>query len=312
MEELTVPRKKAGFYIQRTIGALLLIAMAVVFLFSAFTKIIATEPLEWAFHDLGIRSNTAASILARVLIGLEAMIGLLLLAHIYLRRITYPLVLGFLALMTGYLVYLLILQGNTGNCGCFGDTLHMRPLEAIGKNAVMAAITVLLMFIYNVKPYRGQEYLVLLVAMAGLAVPFVAQPLSARTEPIDLNPLYTAAGEEHPIAELRSGKHIVAFMSLTCPHCRKAAKELTAIYKKRPQLPLFMVLNGLPGDEQDFFNDTKSENIPHVRFTGVDDFVKMAGKYVPAIYWVNNGIRERKVSYMALSGAEMQRWAELK
>ena len=106
------------------------------------------------------------------------------------------------------------------------------------------------------------------------------------------------------------GKHIIAFMSLTCPHCRKAAKELTAIYKENPKLPLYMVLNGLQPDEKDFFNETKSEGIPHVRFTGVDDFVKMAGRYVPAIYWVNNGIKERKVSYMALSGPAMKHWAE--
>lgn len=312
MEDQTLPRRTAGFYVQRTIGAILLLALAATFLFSAWTKLIAIEPFEWAFQDMGIRSNTAVAILARVFAGLEVLIGLLLLAHVYLRRLTYPLVLIFLTIMTGYLLYLLAIQGNTGNCGCFGDTLHMKPLEAILKNIGMAGVTFLLMFIYNVQPYKGQQWLSLTAAMVGIMLPFVWQPLSQRTEPVDLNPLYTTAGEQHPAVELRTGRHIIAFMSLTCPHCRKAAKELVKINKDYPGLPLFMVLNGLPGDEADFFNETRSAAIPHIRFTGVDDFVQMAGKYVPAIYWVNNSIKERKVSYMALSGAAMKRWAELK
>jgi thiol-disulfide isomerase/thioredoxin len=214
--------------------------------------------------------------------------------------------------MTGYLVYLIVLQGNTGNCGCFGDTLHMRPLEAIGKNIAMAAITVLLMFIYDIKPYKGQGIFLVIVATASLVMPFVSQPLTNRSAPIDLNPLYTEKGEQHPAIELRKGKHILAFMSLTCPHCRKAAKELVAIRKQYPDLPIFMILNGIPPDEPEFFNDTKSQNIPHILFNSVDDFVKMAGRFVPSIIWVNNGVRVRKVSYMTLSGAEMQRWAEMK
>lgn len=312
MEDIIVPRPTAGFYIRRSIGALLLVILAGIFLFSAWTKLIATEPFEWTFHDLGIRNNNAASILARMFIGLELMIGLLLLAHVYLRRVTYPLVLGFLTLMTGYLVYLVILQGNTGNCGCFGDTLHMKPLEAIGKNVIMAAVTVLLMFIYDIKPYKGQSIFLLIVAMASLVMPFVSQPLTNSTTPIDLDPLYTTPGEQHPKVELRKGKHILAFMSLTCPHCRKAAKELVVIHKQYPELPIYMILNGIPPEEQAFFDDTRSQDIPHIRFTGVDDFVKMAGKFVPSIIWVNNGIRERKISYMAMSGAEMKRWVEMR
>ncbi|PZF74236.1 MauE/DoxX family redox-associated membrane protein [Taibaiella soli] len=307
----SAPADKPRFTISKGIGMVLLLALAGTFLFSAYTKLIAVEPFEWAFWDLGIHNSVAVSIIARLFIGLEAMIGLFLLAHIYLKQVTYPAVLTFLGVMIAYLLIIMARQGNTGSCGCFGDALPMKPLAAIGKNCILMAVTIVLMQIYTVKPYKGQEWFSAVIGMAGFVAPFVALPLSERAEPIDLNPLYMT-NNETPHIELRSGKHIIAFMSLTCPHCKKAAKELEAIYTKYPQLPLYLVLNGLDGDEAPFFKETNAQNIPHNRFVGVEDFIKMAGRYVPAIYWVNNGIKERTVSYMDLSGPAMMRWANAK
>lgn len=304
-----VPANKARFYIGRGVGLLLLLALAATFLFSAYTKLLAVEPFEWAFWDLGIHNNIAVSIIARLFIGLEAMIGLFLLGHIYLKQVTYPAVLAFLGIMVAYLLVIMARQGNTGSCGCFGDVLPMKPLAAIGKNCIMMAVTIVLMQLYPVKPYKNQEWFSAVIGMAGFVAPFVALPLSQRAEPIDLNPLYTTQNET-PHVELRSGKHIIAFMSLTCPHCKKAAKELEHIYTKYPQLPLYLVLNGLESDEAPFFKETNAQNIPHNRFIGMEDFIKMAGRYVPAIYWINNGIKERTVSYMDLSGPAMVRWAQ--
>lgn len=303
------PANKVRFYLSKGIGILLLLALAATFLYSAYTKLIAVEPFEWAFWDLGIHNNVAVSIIARLFIGIEAMIGLFLLAHIYLKQVTYPAVLVFLGIMCAYLLIILERQGNTGSCGCFGDALPMKPLAAIGKNCIMMAVTIVLMQIYPVKPYKNQEWVSAVIGMLGFVAPFVALPLSQRAEPIDLTPLYTTQNEA-PHVELRSGKHIIVFMSLTCPHCKKAAKELASIYSKYPQLPLYLVLNGLESEEEPFFKETGAKNIPHSRFIGVEDFIKMAGRYVPAIYWVNNGIKERTISYTELSGPAMVRWAD--
>lgn len=310
MDELLRPEKTGKkINLAGTLGFILLVALAIVFLFSAYTKLIAIEPFEWAFWDLGIHNNTAVSILARLLIGFEAMIGLLLIFHIYLKQVTYPAVIAFLGIMILYLLIMLIRQGNSGSCGCFGNALPMKPLAAIGKNIIMVAVTLLLIKIYPAKPYKGQEWLSAVLGMAGFVIPFVIQPLSQRTEPIDLNPLYHSQNQP-PAIELRSGKHIIAFMSLTCPHCKKAAKEFEKIYTQYPNLPIFLVLNGMPEEEAGFFEETKAQNIPHMRFVGMDDFIKMAGKYVPSIYWVNNGIKERTISYLDMSGPAMKRWAE--
>ncbi|XZF14706.1 MauE/DoxX family redox-associated membrane protein [Chitinophagaceae bacterium MMS25-I14] len=311
MEELlSAPAPRRRIQPKQIIGFILLLALAATFFFSAYTKLIKVEPFEWAFWDLGIHNNSIVVILARLLIGLEAMLGLLLLAHVYLKSVTYPAILAFLGIMTAYLLIILVRQGNTGSCGCFGEAIPMSPLEAIGKNVIMAGIVLLLMKIYAPKPYRHQEIIAVVLGMAGFVIPFVTLPLSQRVEPIDLNPLYTTPGNGQPPLELRTGKHIIAFMSLTCPHCRKAAVKFEEIHKQYPQIPLFMVLNGMPADEKDFFSTTHSSDVPHMRFVGMDVFIKMSGPYVPAIFWVNNSIKERKTSYLDLSAPAMKHWAE--
>src|ERR1700744_4718638 len=148
MTEISQAPKKASFYIQRILGSILLLAMAAVFLFSGYSKLGPSfDSFQWTFLDLGINSVTTAGIIARLMIGLEFALGLFLIFHIFLRQFTYPAIITILVIFIGYLLIVLIQQGNNGNCGCFGDKVVMKPLPSIGKNVLMIAITVLLMFI---------------------------------------------------------------------------------------------------------------------------------------------------------------------
>jgi hypothetical protein len=292
---------------QRMFGLLLLLILSGLFIFSAITKLIAIEPFEWTFMDLGL-SDSLAYFFARLFIGLEFVIGLFLLAHLYLRKLTYPLTLGLLSLLTLYLIIVVIRQGNTGDCGCFGDTLHMSPLQGIIKNIGLIALTIVLQQIYTPKPYRFQLPLAAVSGLAMLALPFCFMPLMQKPQPVKLDALYLNPTGIPPI-ELRKGKHVVAFMSSGCPHCRTAAKVLRDMYAADTTLPIFIVLNGWPEQAADFFKDTKADKVPHMLFTGVSDFIKMAGPYVPAIYWVNNSVKERKVSFNQLNAAAIKAWA---
>jgi uncharacterized membrane protein YphA (DoxX/SURF4 family) len=300
------------FYIKRIFGLILLLSLAAVFFFSGYSKLMSFEPFQWTFMDLGIPNMTAAAIIAYVFIGLEFMIGLFLLLHIYLKQVTYPATITMLVLLTAYLVILIIKQGNTGNCGCFGDWIYMKPVAAVWKNLVMIAVTVLLMFIYPVKPYKNQEWISVVAGMAAIVAPFVITPLNVSNEPkivneqIDLNPLYGA--QPAPRVDLRQGKHIIAFMSLTCPHCRKAAYLLHIIKRQHPNMPIYLILEGDPDNYKAFFDETKAQNIPNQLFRNNDAFKDMAGDYVPAIYWVNNSVIERSSNYMQLDPAVINKW----
>jgi hypothetical protein len=289
-----------------TIGLILLLILSGIFIFSALTKFVAIEPFEWTFMDMGL-PNMLSFFLARFFIGFELLLAFLMLAHIYLKKITYPITLLFLILMTIYLVIVLITKGNQVDCGCFGDTLPMSPAVSIIKNIALLALTFLLNKIYPVQPYRFQWIVALVGASAMMIIPFVWVPYAQKPQPINLNPLYSDLNYQ-PSVELRKGKHLVAFMSLGCPHCRHAAKIFKDIYAKDSTLPIMMIFTGSATDTSDFFAETKAHKVPHFVFNNSDAFIKMAGKYVPQIYWINNSIKERTITYVQLNTDLLRNW----
>ncbi len=273
------------------------------------------DSFQWSFLDLGINSILATGIIARVFIGLELLLGLFLLFHIYLRRFTYPAVIAILSVFIIYLLIVILKQGNTGNCGCFGDKISMKPMAAIWKNIIMIAITILLMYIYPAKPYKHQEYYCMGLGLVAFSLPFLFNFIYTGTspepynQPIDLSLLYKY--DPAPQVELRTGKHIVAFMSLTCPHCKKAAYLLHVIHQQHPDVPIFIVLDGPEAFKDQFFKETHAEDVPYLYFAHHSvDFVKMAGPGVPSIFWFNNGVAEYKsvYAYYQLDPGYMEQW----
>lgn len=305
MDTVAQSGKKTGlFYAGRIIGAILLLALSGTFFFSAYSKIYsdnAFDNFQWTFLDLGINSVIIAGIIARVMIGFELMLGLFLLGHVYLKKFTYKAVVATLIVFIVYLLLVILKQGNSGNCGCFGDKLAMTPLQAIWKNLAMIVTTAVLMYVYPIKPYKYQEYAVMGFCLIAFSMPFVLNGITTGTKPekyeqaIDLNPLYKY--QPAPTIDLRKGKHIIAFMSLTCPHCKKAAYLLQIIHRKHPELPVYMVLDGSPDHKKAFFEETHAENVPLLLYPHTDEFAQMAGPSVPSIYWVNNGVIEYKSKY---------------
>lgn len=295
-------------------GFILLLALAGIFAVSGISKIDSIETFEWSLLDLGISNFTLAAISARLLIGLELLIAGFLLFHIFLKPFTYLLTIGVLVIFTIYLGLLLIQQGNEGNCGCFGEWIYMSPLSSIWKNLAMIAATVILYFIYPGRRYKRMPIVALLVALAALTTPFVVYPMNTGDKPlvvseaIDLDPLYRNDIPHNPDRELRQGKHVVAFMSLGCPHCRKAAFLLQIIHRQQPDIPIYLVIAGPPEMEEDFFKETNARDVPHLRFREAEDFLRMAGPSLPAIYWINNSVIERKANYFQLDPVVIREW----
>lgn len=309
--------KDISLYAKRVTGFILLISMAGIFFFSAYSKIYsdnAFDNFQWTFLDLGFNSIFVTGILARLLIGFEILLGLFLLGHIFLRQFTYKAVIAILAVFIVYLSIVLLKQGNTGNCGCFGDKLAMTPLAAIWKNVIMIGVTLLLIYIYPVRPYKHQEYVSLLLGMAAFALPYIINPIYTGSapepynKPVSLDALYKY--QPAPAVDLRTGKHIVAFMSLTCPHCKKAAYLLGIIHHEHPDIPMYIVLDGPDAFEKKFFDETHADSVPHFYFHHPEEFRAIAGAGVPAIFWVNNGFAELKsvYAYYQLDPKYMEQW----
>ena len=336
MDTIATSRKGIVFYLQQIIGFILLLALAATFFYSAYTKSgiqfshfkmvsndNAFDSFQWTFLDLGFSNIILVGIIARVMIGFELVLGLFLLFHIYVRRFTYGAVISILSIFIIYLLIVIAKQGNSGNCGCFGNKLEMTPLAAIWKNIAMIAATVLLWLFYPPKPkkialadqdgillpepgksaYKQYQYFVgLFLATIAFSLPFLVNFINIGTDPdkftgkVNFDPLYKY--DNAPAIELRTGKHIIAFMSLTCPHCRKAAYLFHIIHREHPDIPIYLVLDGPDAYRQKFFDETHAEDVPYLLYYHHSpDFAAMAGPGVPSIYWVNNGVVEYKSTY---------------
>lgn len=313
-----LPRQKMT--IKTLLGAVLIVLLSGVFFFSAYSKIYSSsafDSFQWSFLDLGITSQLATGIISRLMIGFEMVLGLFLLAHLFLKQFTYKAVVITLAIFIVYLILVIVKQGNSGNCGCFGDKLVMTPLQAIIKNVAMIVVTLLLMKIYQVRPYRNQDVISIVVGMTAVTAPFIINPLNissapvAFSKPLDLDVLYKYSPA--PQIDLRKGKHIVAFMTLTCPHCKKAAYLLQIIHRQHPEIPIYMVLAGEEASRKSFFEETHAEQVPHLLYYHWSEFTTLVGEEgFPAIYWINNGKIEYRSqqTYYQLDPKYMANWGK--
>jgi uncharacterized membrane protein YphA (DoxX/SURF4 family) len=303
------------FTVKNIIGLILLILLAAVFAFSGYSKMHsnnAFDNFQWTFIELGFNNQLVSGVLARLMIGMEFALALLLLAHMYLRQFTYKAVIGILAFFIVYLIIVIVKRGNTGDCGCFGDKWSMTPLQAIIKNVVMIGMTIVLMKIYDIKPYKYQEVIIPPVIALGFSLAFIFNPMYASTAPspakksVELSLLYKY--QPAPQADLMKGKHIIVFASYYCPHCRKAAYLLQKIQHEHPDYPIFLVMSGAPEQEQDFWTESHAKDLAHFYYPHTEEFMQLAPDGTPAIYWVNNGKVEYQSTYYQLDPKHMEEW----
>lgn len=297
---------------------LLSVAIGVVFIFSAWSKIPTLEQFGWIIVENTFLGWNSAEVVARLLIGLEFFLGLLFISCFRIRKIAVPLSFITLFIFSAYLVMIFIQHGNNTNCGCFGEVLPMTPLASLVKNAVLLVAIYILHFIKSEWRLPYDRWIVFGAAAITLSLPFMLSipdffflydKPKIEHEPIPLSLLYTSKTNKAPEQELRKGKHIIAFMSLTCEHCRKAAKKMRIMHEKHPEIPFYFVLNGDSTNLPDFMEDTKSEQIPHTLFNGVEQFVAMAGKKgVPSIKWMEDTTEIKHTNYIILKDHDVLEW----
>lgn len=293
--------------------------MGIVFLYSGYTKLYPIEPFEYTFVDLGIGGWRLAPFIARFMIGLEFLIGFLLIFGMYIKHFTIKLTVASLILFSVYLIFVILNTGNNGNCGCFGTAISMTPLQALIKNAIMMVVCY---FIY--KYYDGLNFgkfgkwLFGVLFITAFALPHIlnyvdfnySEAYLTKKEnhfKLELDSLYNNAKIHTPPKTLSKGKHIIAFMSMSCPHCRIAAKKLRLMKEQNPTIPIYLVLNGDYKKLQPFFEDTKANNIDYCILNG-KSFVYLAGLDMPAIFMVNNSVVENWINYMQLDQSEIEKW----
>ncbi|OFX69554.1 MAG: hypothetical protein A2X12_01425 [Bacteroidetes bacterium GWE2_29_8] len=290
------------------------------FLYSGYTKLYPIEPFEYIFIENGIGNWMTSPIMARLVISFEFLLGFLIIINFKLKRITYLLTSGMLLFFTIYLAIYILLKGNEGNCGCFGQAIEMTPLESIYKNAVMLIILLLLYLFYKpVEFFKIDKWVVIYIIIISVIIPHVIKPLDIfydyemvkieGNKKLNLDVLYNSKNKKNkpPTFEVRKGKVIVAFMSLTCPHCIMAANKINLLKNENPDFPIYYILNGEEKEKKPFFSKTKYSNIPYFLFFG-QEFLMLTNAELPKIFLVEDCIVKYMPNYKELNETEIKNW----
>ncbi len=304
--------------IKKIILTILCLLLGSVFLYSGYAKLYPIEPFEYTFVDLGFINWQVAPFVARLMIGAEFLIGIFLILHLNLK-IVYKTAIILLLVFCVYLGLLILIVGNKGNCGCFGTKIEMTPAQAIIKNAFMILALIVLNKYHKGITLKSKFRLVILIPIiVSISIPFILNYVeldyseaylnkAENNFKLELDSLYKDATLFVPPKTLSEGKHIIAFMSLKCPHCRIAAKKMRIMYERNANLSFYFVLNGDEKNLKPFFEDTQTQLIPHCILNG-KNFVYLAGLEMPTIYLVNNSIVEYWVDYIDLDQQEIEKW----
>ncbi|MGB3076553.1 MAG: MauE/DoxX family redox-associated membrane protein, partial [Chitinophagales bacterium] len=218
------------------------IFLGLVFILSGYLKLYPIEPFELNFIELGIGNWYTAPFIARFLISIEFLLGCFLIVNLALKSFTLKAVVSMLVFFTCYLLIQIISEGNNGNCGCFGTYLQMTPFESIIKNILLITVAIFLQVFHKDSTLRFKKLLAPLFLITSIALPFILNPIDLMAanyrQPesvnfaFDQSLIFNDSVSKKNIIDFSSGKHIVAFFSLTCPHCKTKAFKMHIIEKR--------------------------------------------------------------------------------
>lgn len=260
------------------------ILLAVVFIFSAYSKLIAPGLIEIILVDQGFASSReAVAIYVRLLIGLELALGLLLLQPNYLKRIVVPASFYFLLGFTIYLIYTGFFLGEKDNCGCFGEMLKLSPVESIFKNIMLMIPAVVLERL--IKEERKTVCIPASVLILSIALVFFISPVNAAKDfKFSQYTTFEGAGR----VDLSSGNKLLAVFNTECDHCQAAAKDLAKLKSHRNFPEMYVLFFSEGAVSVDSFKTLTKSNFPY-RIIRMREFFSLIGQSPPRIYWLQNG-----------------------
>ena len=103
--------------------------VGLVFLFSAYLKVIAINGFEIYVYTVNPFNLNFSFFFARLIIGVEFTIGILLLLG-YRYKIIHTISIVLLSIFSIFLITQLV-AGSKENCFCFGDAISFTPLESL-------------------------------------------------------------------------------------------------------------------------------------------------------------------------------------
>lgn len=146
--------------------------LGMVFIVSAVSKFVTLDAFEIYVYSFGLFGLGLSFYVARLVIGLELVVGAALMSNRHHRFSTVSAI-SFLLAFVVFLVYAQLI-GRTDSCHCFGDLMPFNPVQSILKNAVLVLL-LLLVYKYADADWAPRWWLaiVLYVVLAGAATAYM-------------------------------------------------------------------------------------------------------------------------------------------
>ncbi|MCF8412486.1 MAG: hypothetical protein K9G44_03650 [Melioribacteraceae bacterium] len=263
--------------------------LAATFIFSAYSKIVDIGLFELIIINQGLVGDRAnAAVIARLVVGLEFAIGLLLIQRYFIKTFVSPLTLVVLGIFSLHLLYLIFI-GEDGNCGCFGEMIAMSPLSSLLKNVVL--ILIVLYVWYYSKQNTTHFWIPILLLILALPSAFIYSPQKTNTK-------FEFSGytqfENRGNVDLSVGTNLIAIFNTECDHCQEAAMQIGELKNESKNFPDFYTLFFSEGEiTVDSFQTLTNSEFPYVEINSTE-FFNLIGNSPPRIYLNENGSTKAK------------------
>ena len=223
---------------------------ALLFLFSAYTKLISLTSFEITLYAYGIPLKFT-ELIARLLLICEITIGILLLVGLFNQNII-SLYFAFivLSLFDVLLIRDLFSFGGDKDCGCFGDIIAMSSQAALIKNILFQLVLFPFLRYGLFKGHRSMLITVIIFVFISVSVMLVfpIKNIFSQDENKISAVLFTETAldevEQPTKSQLFVEDQFLIFMHYNCDHCRAFTKHLNRLFKEELLPQVVIVLYG--------------------------------------------------------------------
>jgi hypothetical protein len=278
---------------------ILLFFVAIVFAVSAVSKLISVEYFQQFLYSFGILSVIQSIMVARLIIGMEVVIALLLLSQIYQRRVI-DFTLLLLLVFSGFILYLEVFT-KTDECFCFGTLIQFSNKFSLVKNLVLMVLLFVLRKSITADFQWGRLkrlYLLVGIVVVGVVSGFVVNfpvVLIGQTQNADYcKPCLTKLTTSKKLTETKT---VLCFLSTRCKYCKLAAQRIDVMAKKSSCYDGFtFVLWDDDHNAKKFYSDLKIHSFKSTEMN-VLEFLDLTKGVMPLIVLYDNGKVVRSYRY---------------
>ena len=290
------------------------VLLGTIFILSAIFKLISIDTFELYIFSLKWFSFNVAAVLARLVISVELLLGILLITNIK-YNIVWRTTVTLLTLFSLFLFYQVI-RGEKENCHCFGEMLRLSPLESLIKNIIMLGLLFLIRkeHSYQLK-YRSNILLFSFVFCFTLPLVISRPDFLINWEDPSGYTMETISARIHDSETLNNlkvgeNKKMLCLFSVTCEYCIHAANKISLISNKYDlNNNTIYVFTGDVNLLNTFWDESNSAKFTY-DFLPMKQFFSIAGPSVPSIYLLENGKVVKQYNYRSINEKEIQDFFE--